>query len=51
MGIWGENDRLLPVFDYPRDVEQGAVGYVGGGGAVLCFALYVIAHPAEVVHV
>jgi len=32
-------------------VEQGAAGYVGGGGAVLCFALYVVAHPAEVVHV
>ena len=35
MGIWGENDRLLPVFDYPRDVDVLPVGAVGGGGLLV----------------
>lgn len=40
MGIWGENDRLLPVFDYPRDTDIIAVGAVGGGGLLVDKEVY-----------
>jgi len=35
MGIWGENDRLIPVYDYPRDVDVMPVGAVGGAGLLV----------------
>lgn len=40
MGVWGENDRLLPIVDYDRDEDILEVGAVGGGGLLVDKAVY-----------
>jgi len=35
MGLWDEHDHLLPIHDFPRDVDAFPVGAVGGGGLLI----------------